>query len=230
MRSHSCSFSTSYSANIDSLLLCMQRHIYEYQCLLFLSYTVAWEVVVEPSQGGLRRPQITRVSIRLSIRHSREVSQFGDIRLAEDYQPLATEPSHNELVGDKFLIYLYSPWAHFKQPDPTDQIPTEGNLPPLTTKETARLALIFCFFWFVANWAVNASLDYTSVASATVLSSMSGAFPLSTHITPNGAPLRLLHSWNRSFISSGKVDNHQGGSCVYEVGPNCSAVLSLPFN
>ena len=30
---------------------------------------------------------------------------------------------------------------------------------------------------FVANWAVNASLDYTSVASTTILSSMSGAWP-----------------------------------------------------
>lgn len=49
---------------------------------------------------------------------------------------------------------------------------------PLTVKETAQLAIIFCFFWFVANWTVNASLAFTSVASATVLSSMSGThFP-----------------------------------------------------
>lgn len=41
-------------------------------------------------------------------------------------------------------------------------------------QETAQLALVFCSFWFIANWSVNASLDYTSVASATILSSMSG--------------------------------------------------------
>lgn len=45
---------------------------------------------------------------------------------------------------------------------------------PLTTGETSRLALEFCFLWFLANWSVNASLAYTSVASVTILSSMSG--------------------------------------------------------
>ncbi|KAK0465193.1 uncharacterized protein EV420DRAFT_1262591 [Desarmillaria tabescens] len=49
---------------------------------------------------------------------------------------------------------------------------------PLTTQETAKLASLFCSLWFIANWAVNASLDYTSVASATILSSMSGFFTL----------------------------------------------------
>lgn len=52
------------------------------------------------------------------------------------------------------------------------------DLPPLTTKETAKLASIFSVFWFIANWAVNASLDYTSVASSTILASMSGFFTL----------------------------------------------------
>lgn len=40
------------------------------------------------------------------------------------------------------------------------------------------MAASFCFLWFIANWTVNASLDYTSVASATILSSMSGFFTL----------------------------------------------------
>ncbi|KAF9532033.1 vacuolar membrane protein [Crepidotus variabilis] len=56
--------------------------------------------------------------------------------------------------------------------------PLRSELPPLTTRETADLALAFCFLWFIANWAVNASLGFTSVASATVLSSMSGFFTL----------------------------------------------------
>ena len=45
---------------------------------------------------------------------------------------------------------------------------------PLTTEETIKLALGFCFLWFVANWTLNAALAYTSVASATILSGMSG--------------------------------------------------------
>ncbi|KAL5631526.1 hypothetical protein ACGC1H_007144 [Rhizoctonia solani] len=49
---------------------------------------------------------------------------------------------------------------------------------PLTVSETAKLASIFCVFWFAANWTVNASLSFTSVASTTILSSMSGFFTL----------------------------------------------------
>lgn len=52
------------------------------------------------------------------------------------------------------------------------------KLPPLSTLETARLACLFWFFWFVANWTSTASLDYTSVASTTILSATSGLFTL----------------------------------------------------
>jgi len=62
--------------------------------------------------------------------------------------------------------------------DGVDSSRHEEHLPPLTTNETLQLASIFCFIWFVANWTVNASLDYTSVASATIMSSMSGFFTL----------------------------------------------------
>ncbi|KAJ7808287.1 hypothetical protein B0H14DRAFT_2870877 [Mycena olivaceomarginata] len=64
------------------------------------------------------------------------------------------------------------------EPQPLDSDLPEEELPPLTIRETARLAFTFCFLWFIANWAVNAALDYTSVASATILSSMSGFFTL----------------------------------------------------
>lgn len=53
--------------------------------------------------------------------------------------------------------------------------PQSAALPPLTVRETIHLSSIFCFFWFVANWSGNAALGFTSVASATILSSMSGA-------------------------------------------------------
>ncbi|KAM0750478.1 hypothetical protein T439DRAFT_326445 [Meredithblackwellia eburnea MCA 4105] len=50
--------------------------------------------------------------------------------------------------------------------------------PPLTNKQTASLALIFCGLWFTANWAMNSALGFTSVSSTTILSSMSGFFTL----------------------------------------------------
>lgn len=53
-------------------------------------------------------------------------------------------------------------------------LPIALNDPPLTTKETAHLALLFCGLWFCANWAMNAALGYTSVSSTTILTSMSG--------------------------------------------------------
>jgi len=55
---------------------------------------------------------------------------------------------------------------------------TSADLPPLTMRETAHLASVFCFLWFLANWSLTAGLGMTSVASATILSSMSGFFTL----------------------------------------------------
>ncbi|GLB36260.1 putative saccharomyces cerevisiae YDL133W [Lyophyllum shimeji] len=52
------------------------------------------------------------------------------------------------------------------------------SLPPLSARETIDLAFVFCFLWFIANWSLNAALNYTSVASATILSSTSGLFTL----------------------------------------------------
>ncbi|KAG5648085.1 hypothetical protein DXG03_007120 [Asterophora parasitica] len=76
------------------------------------------------------------------------------------YEPLATAP---ELALTR----------------PDDELQSTSNhLAPLTVRETINLAFAFCFLWFTANWSVNASLNYTSVASATILSSMSGLFTL----------------------------------------------------
>ncbi|THH30062.1 hypothetical protein EUX98_g4129 [Antrodiella citrinella] len=86
----------------------------------------------------------------------------------EGYQALGTEPAVSEI-----LTPLSPPTIR----DPSQKAADEG-LPPLTVEETARLAAWFCILWFIANWSLTASLDYTSVASATILSSMSGFFTL----------------------------------------------------
>lgn len=79
------------------------------------------------------------------------------------YEPLETEPE--QVVGRPTEEESLS----LERPHPS---------PPLTVKETIDLAFVFCFLWFIANWTLNASLSYTSVASATILSSMSGLFTL----------------------------------------------------
>ena len=47
-------------------------------------------------------------------------------------------------------------------------------LPKLSVTETARIAGWWALFWFLANWSLNVSLAWTSVASVTILSSTSG--------------------------------------------------------
>lgn len=83
----------------------------------------------------------------------------------EGYHPLAAENDIAEILT----------------PAVSTDVPPGGpedSPSPLTEYETAKLAAWFCLIWFVANWSLNASLDYTSVASATILSSMSGFFTL----------------------------------------------------
>ena len=53
-----------------------------------------------------------------------------------------------------------------------------GPAPPLTLAETGMLALEFCMLWFLANYFVAACLQYTTVASSTILTSTSSVFTL----------------------------------------------------
>lgn len=48
----------------------------------------------------------------------------------------------------------------------------------LSVPETAKLSLEFCLLWFVANFLVAGCLEYTSVASSTILTSTSSIWTL----------------------------------------------------
>jgi solute carrier family 35 protein F5 len=48
----------------------------------------------------------------------------------------------------------------------------------LTLVETARLSLEFCLLWFAANYFMAACLEYTTVASSTILTSTSSIWTL----------------------------------------------------
>lgn len=48
----------------------------------------------------------------------------------------------------------------------------------LSVRETTRLSLEFCLLWFIANYLVAACLEYTSVASSTILTSTSSIWTL----------------------------------------------------
>ncbi|KAG0360672.1 hypothetical protein BGZ54_009437 [Gamsiella multidivaricata] len=61
---------------------------------------------------------------------------------------------------------------------PEETTAASPPLTPLTHREIAEVSFAFCILWFAANWATNASLAYTTVASSTILASMSGFFTL----------------------------------------------------
>lgn len=63
--------------------------------------------------------------------------------------------------------------------------PLDPNSPPTTTSadkltlaQTTRLSLEFSILWFLANYSVAACLEYTTVASSTILTSTSSVFTL----------------------------------------------------
>ncbi|KAF8311937.1 uncharacterized protein EI90DRAFT_3095034, partial [Cantharellus anzutake] len=64
------------------------------------------------------------------------------------------------------------------QPLPTDEqlLPSPKSPPQLSRQETADLAKVYCIIWFLACWTFNSSLQFTSVASCSILTSTSGCF------------------------------------------------------
>ncbi|KAI5124626.1 hypothetical protein M0805_004236 [Coniferiporia weirii] len=79
-------------------------------------------------------------------------------------------------VADAVDVHASALISNFRPP-PEDACASEA-LEPLTVRQTAKLASVFCLIWFAANWSVNMSLEFTSVASSTILSSTSGFFTL----------------------------------------------------
>ncbi|KAL2357455.1 hypothetical protein BJ546DRAFT_836026 [Cryomyces antarcticus] len=53
-----------------------------------------------------------------------------------------------------------------------------GTAGPLSLRETAKLSLEFCMLWFLANYSTAACLEYTTVASSTILTSTSSIWTL----------------------------------------------------
>ncbi|CAG8575625.1 11125_t:CDS:2, partial [Paraglomus occultum] len=90
----------------------------------------------------------------------------------------SSEPTIDD---DTHLLYASSSASSERQTflDPHDVLMSVQNQQNhLSMRETAKLSLTFCALWFIANWSSNASLAYTTVASSTILASMSGFFTL----------------------------------------------------
>ncbi|KAI1487580.1 hypothetical protein F5X96DRAFT_649266 [Biscogniauxia mediterranea] len=72
-------------------------------------------------------------------------------------------------VGERLLIDDEGSFEALDLPRPVDQ---------LSFGETARLSLEFCMIWFLGNYFASACLEYTSVASTTILTSTSSIWTL----------------------------------------------------
>ncbi|KIY72851.1 hypothetical protein CYLTODRAFT_367043 [Cylindrobasidium torrendii FP15055 ss-10] len=140
-----------------------------------------------PNNSALKRDYMIGIALLLSVTLLWNASNFITADMFGTYNKPFLVTYLNTSAFSFYLIPVVVKrlWRkptslyHPLQPEPrhNPQLPST-TLPPLTLKETARLAASFCGLWFLANWAVNASLAFTSVPSATILSSMSGFFTL----------------------------------------------------
>ncbi|AGO14128.1 AaceriAER331Cp [[Ashbya] aceris (nom. inval.)] len=83
---------------------------------------------------------------------------------------------------------------HAGRPGCDDMSGEHAQFPPWAT---AKLSAVFCVLWFVANFVTNASLGFTSVGSATILSSTSSFFTLLLGVlmnTESATVLKILGS------------------------------------
>ncbi len=110
----------------------------------------------------------------------------GAIRGPDDstkYRPIAEEegqsfvkPNEEQRAGTasrspRSRLLIEEPMSESE----TTSSSTEGRL---NFRETARLSFEFCILWFLANYFVAACLEYTTVASSTILTSTSSVWTL----------------------------------------------------
>lgn len=84
----------------------------------------------------------------------------------------------------------------------------------LSLKDTAQLALPFCFLWFFANYFSVSCLEYTTVGSATILTSTSSIWTLlcGTFIGVENFTLRKLLGVLASLAGVGLISSIDVGS------------------
>lgn len=115
----------------------------------------------------VRRLRASGGSLRGALRNEGAATDYAPI--VEDEEPgkpdeeIGPQQSHRLLVDD-----------HLASSGPGKDITANR----LSLRQTARLSFEFCILWFLANYFVAACLEYTTVASSTILTSTSSIFTL----------------------------------------------------
>jgi solute carrier family 35 protein F5 len=94
------------------------------------------------------------------------------------YQKYARDAQHDEGLAGSRQLLLGDDDAESEGIGRVNARSTASTSSQLSVQETARLSLEFCFLWFAANYFVSACLEYTTVASSTILTSTSSVFTL----------------------------------------------------
>lgn len=82
---------------------------------------------------------------------------------------LKSQEEEDVTVGERLLVDDEGSFEAADLPNPNDK---------LTFLETARFSFEFCMIWFLGNYFASACLEYTSVASTTILTSTSSVWTL----------------------------------------------------
>jgi solute carrier family 35, member F5 len=136
-------------------------------------------------------PTLVRSALRLR-REGKWDEQMAWVRERYDRGGLRLVLKEDEDISDEAATTLLedsdtSERESFLKPD-DDDLDSDSDRPPSRPKNrkrthlallpTARLSFFFCFLWFAANYFAMACLKYTTVASATILTSTSSIFTL----------------------------------------------------
>lgn len=114
-------------------------------------------------------PMFTKYMLHNGVRGLRHdvVQMWHSYRNKTSHTKLPSDDVDDDTTGERLLV------------------DDEGSLEPalqqdekLGFQETAVLSLEFCMLWFLANYFASACLEYTSVASVTILTSTSSVWTL----------------------------------------------------
>lgn len=124
-------------------------------------------------------PIFLRLAHQHGVAHMRTaVKEYWQDRM-DGYRWIGESTMGGEDAGDPQSV---SQTELLLDEDGTQQLGTVGDASSfegmLSVPETAKLALEFSLLWFVANYLVAACLEYTSVASSTILTSTSSIWTL----------------------------------------------------
>jgi solute carrier family 35 protein F5 len=102
----------------------------------------------------------------------------GKWKLLSEHESPSSSSASNKARNDEAAEVLLSSSLHGSQSFGAGKNGDQNMDEGLTIKDTAKLALEFCLLWFLANYFAAACLEYTTVASSTILSSTSSIWTL----------------------------------------------------